>query len=89
MIGAKPATVRRQVLERLWDRLPRTQTEQVAAHLRQWGTITPMEALRIWGIMRLGARIHDLRKAGLQIDTQLIEVKPGTHVARYRLAGSE
>lgn len=89
MIGARPGDVRQLVDAKRWERLPETQTEQVAAHLLAFGTITPMEALRVWGIMRLGARIHELRKAGLAITTRWIETKPGTHVARYTLDGTD
>lgn len=33
------------------------------------GSITPMEALRLFGCYRLGARIYDLRKSGMKIRT--------------------
>jgi MOSC domain-containing protein YiiM len=66
-----------------------TQTEQVLDYLRRHRSITPMEALRKIGAMRLGARIYDLRRAGHRISTQLVTVKPGTRVARYTLTGTE
>lgn len=34
-----------------------TQTEQVLRHLQDYGSITPVEAMAEYGIMRLGARI--------------------------------
>lgn len=35
----------------------KSQNEMVLEHLRAKGTITPMEAMNQYGIMRLGARI--------------------------------
>ncbi len=37
-----------------------TQREMVLRHLQQFGSITPVEALREYGIMRLAARINEL-----------------------------
>lgn len=70
-----------------------TQTDTIYNHLRKHGSITPLEALNLYGIMRTGARIWDLKRMGVQID-RLIE----THVnqngetkryARYYLKGWE
>lgn len=36
-----------------------TQTEMILGHLKEHGSITPLEAIRDYGIMRLGARIWD------------------------------
>lgn len=47
----------------------RDQTSTVFRHLREEGSITPLEALERYGIMRLGARIHDLREDGIPIKT--------------------
>lgn len=52
-----------------------TQTERVIKHLKEHGSITPLEAIREYGITRLGARIWDmtlklkpkLQKIGLEI----------------------
>ena len=41
-----------------------TQTDRVLRHLQDYGSITPHEALAEYGIMRLGARIWDLKKQG-------------------------
>lgn len=43
------------------------QTEQIYRHLQQHGSITPLEALREYGCMRLGARIYDLKRDGHKI----------------------
>lgn len=64
-----------------------TQNETVLAHLRH-GPITPLVALREHGIMRLGARIWDLRRMGYRIDRRIVvsPVNPRKHYAEYRLA---
>lgn len=38
-----------------------TQREMVLRHLQQFGSITPHDAMREYGIMRLAARIAELR----------------------------
>ena len=38
-------------------------------HLIAHGSITPMEALNLYGCYRLGARVWDLRQAGVPIKT--------------------
>lgn len=46
-----------------------TQNEMIANHLREFGTITQMEAINEYGVYRLSARIHDLRAQGMDIET--------------------
>lgn len=48
-----------------------TQNEQVLRHLMTYGKITSLEAVELYGIMRLGARIYDLKKQGYPIKTYL------------------
>lgn len=67
-----------------------TQNEKLLARLRR-GPITQLEALTELGIMRLGARIHDLKAEGAEITSEMVEVAtltPGesARVARYRIA---
>lgn len=59
--------------------------EQILAHLLAYGTITPADAYRLYGCMRLGARIHDLRKKGILIHTWRMPNKRGGTYARYTL----
>lgn len=68
----------------------KSQTRIVLDHLKKVGPITPLEALRSYGIMRLGARIHDLRESGHSILTTPIRVSGRNSdkskiVARYSL----
>lgn len=52
-------------------------------------TITPLEALTWYGCLRLGARIKELRKEGMNIVTTMIKVSSGKRVARYHLIREE
>lgn len=51
-----------------------SQLARVLSHLKQKGTIQPLEAWRDLGIYRLGAVIYDLRQEGHKIDTKRVEV---------------
>ena len=66
-----------------------TQCEKVLRHLREFGTITPMDAIREYGCLRLGARICDLRRAGYPIKSRIITGRNKfgevTHYAEYSL----
>lgn len=70
-----------------------TQTERVLDRLQR-GPLTQMEALTELGVMRLGARILELRALGHAIATATIEVKTRVtgetaHVAQYRLSACD
>ena len=67
-----------------------TQCERILRHLKDYGSITSLEAVNEYGIMRLAPRINDLRAEGIAI---VSETKTGknrygekTHFAVYRLA---
>lgn len=66
-----------------------TQTQRILKHLETVGSITPREALDLFGCMRLGARIWELKRAGYQIDRKMEQSKNryGERVtyARYTL----
>ena len=64
------------------------QTRKILAHLARGEDINPLLALNAYGVLRLAARIHDLRQAGYKIDMRL--EKRGSHrVAVYSLAVPE
>lgn len=46
-----------------------TQKERILRHLQVFGSITPVEALNDYGVMRLAARISDLKEDGNKIIT--------------------
>lgn len=60
-----------------------TQNEQVLRHLMTYGKITSLEAVELYGIMRLGARIYDLKKQGYPIKTYLAVGKSRNGKAWY------
>lgn len=71
------------------DPSKKNQKEQILEHIEKYGSITPLEAQRLYGCMRLGARIWDLRKDGYEIVREIVEVETRSgkaRVARYRMA---
>jgi len=62
-----------------------TQEFQVLRHLREKDTLTTMEALGNYGITRLAARVHTLRRKGHKITTETVK-KGRKRFARYALA---
>jgi hypothetical protein len=44
-----------------------TQNEKILAHLKKYGSITPLEAMAEFGCMRLASRISDLKRQGYPI----------------------
>lgn len=62
-----------------------SQTKRILAYLQKGSGITPLYALRMFGCLRLGARIYDLKKAGHSIATEIVDVGDGKRVARYKL----
>lgn len=67
-----------------------TQCDRVLRHLKDFGTISTLEAMREYGIMRLGSRINELRNDGYLIETEmetgLNRYGEKTHWAKYSLA---
>lgn len=61
-----------------------TQNEMIRRHLETGASITPIDALNEYGCFRLAARIDDLRKEGLDIET-IKEQKNGKRYARYQV----
>ena len=63
-----------------------TQPQAIRRHLRlNPAGLTPLDALRDYGIGRLAARVLELRKAGHPIETRDYQTPTGKHVARYIL----
>lgn len=61
-----------------------SQRLRILAHLKSGKSITPLEALNLYGCFRLGARIWELRNEGHSIITDIIE-NNGKRFACYRL----
>ena len=63
-----------------------SQCKQIAAWLNEGKSITQLDALRMFGCMRLASRICDLRERGMNIKTEKIVTPTGKMVASYRIA---
>ena len=67
----------------------KTQTQAILEYLDEYGSITPLEAIRDLGVYRLSARISDIKKDGIPIKTDMVTVpnRRGTksNIARYSL----
>lgn len=66
-----------------------TQCERVLKYMHDFGSINPAQAMDDLGVMRLGARIWDLKKAGHPITRKMVKKKnrygEPVSFAEYRL----
>ena len=67
-----------------------TQNEMILNYMKEYGSITQMDAMVDIGCMRLASRISDLKKMGHKIVKDMIPVKTRrgteTYIASYRIA---
>ena len=65
------------------------QCNKILDYIEREGSITPLDALREFGCMRLASRITDLKKAGFVISKEMETAKnrdgEPVRYARYRL----
>lgn len=70
-----------------------TKTEKVKIHLENVGHITSLEAIELYGATRLSAIIFNLRKRGMNIDSERIDFTDrfgnAAHCAKYIFKGEE
>lgn len=66
-----------------------TQCELIQRHLEDYGSITSLEAMQEYGIMRLASRISDLKRLGVPIGKEMVSGKnrygEPTSYARYSI----
>lgn len=62
-----------------------SQCAKIKAWLLQGHKLTSLEALKLFGCMRLASRIHDLREQGLHIHKERIQVPSGKYVTQYSI----
>ena len=62
-----------------------SQEELILTYLRKGNSLTPMEALRLFGTWALSSRISNLHKAGYIIKSELVKGDNGKHFAKYYL----
>lgn len=61
-----------------------TQCDLILRHMKSGSTITPLEALNLYGCMRLAARINDLKQQGYEIRSDVYE-RNGKRFAGYSM----
>ena len=65
-----------------------TQCDKIMKYMQEVGGITQRDAFFL-GCQRLASRIHDLKRDGVRIKTEMVEVEnrdgTKTHVAKYSL----
>jgi hypothetical protein len=64
-----------------------SQNREILEYLESGKTLTPAEALEMFGCFRLAARINDLRTVGYRIKTRVIRYRRAKF-AEYRLVDS-
>lgn len=65
--------------------LTKTQQDEILAHLRRRKTVTPVEALVVYGVYRLSDVIFRLRHRGYRIATTMKRDDKGRRYAEYHL----
>ena len=61
-----------------------SQNTEILSHLQSGQTLTPLEALQLFGCFRLAARIYNLRDDGHDVSVELVNVR-GKQVAKYSM----
>ncbi len=59
-----------------------SQRELIRKHLNKYGSITPMQALKLYGCFRLASRICELRLDGMWIKSKMVKSN-GKWFAKY------
>lgn len=63
-----------------------SQRDQIIKHLKDFGSISPLEAGHVYGIARLASRVDELRQAGYRIVTHMKQDAKGRRYASYEFA---
>lgn len=63
-----------------------SQNVMILQYLQAGNAITALEALEMFGCMRLPSRIHDLKTRGINIISKTIRLANGKHVSQYSIA---
>lgn len=59
-----------------------SQTRQIIDHLQDGNSLSPIEALNMFGCFRLSARIHDIKQLGFDVKTDIV-LAGGKRYAKY------
>lgn len=63
----------------------KSQTQRILDYMLQGHAITPLEALKTFGSLRLGARIAEIRQRGYLVYSEFITTPSGKRVKQYHL----
>jgi hypothetical protein len=56
---------------------------QILRHLAKGQSLTPLEALNLFGCLSLSQRIGELKREGWPIESELVAIGHGKKVSRY------
>ena len=66
-----------------------TQCDRILRHLKDYGSISSLEAITEYGILRLASRMNDLKRKGYKFTSEIQKGKnrygEPTHFSVYRL----
>jgi hypothetical protein len=60
-----------------------SQNKMILAYMMGGKRITALEALNLFGCLRLASRINDLRNQGFIIQKQMVKTESDKHVMQY------
>ena len=60
-----------------------SQERMILEALKNGESLTPLEALKRFGCLRLGARIWDLKRKGHKVKKNIVKTDSGKRVAQY------
>ncbi len=63
----------------------KSQEQAILEYLQDGNSLTPLEALRLFGTLRLGARCFDLKQQGYPICSEMVKGENGKHYAKYSI----
>lgn len=70
-----------------------TQCERILKYMHDFGSINPQQAMTDLGVMRLAARVADLKREGHHISRRMVSAKnrygEAVSFAEYRLEGEK
>ena len=67
-----------------------SQESRILKYLKEGNTLTPLEALKHFGCLRLGARVYELKKQGYNIVSELTEdLSTGKRFSEYSLTSDK
>jgi hypothetical protein len=62
------------------------QKAEILSYLKKGRSLTALSALRLFNVLRLGGRIHELRRDGHKIRTHPVRLANKKIIARYSLS---